>query len=215
MTLRPCRPVVDGRASSGPPTAPRRPGHDAGTDERDEVDVGDDPRLEAHGGAGRDVEAMAVCRRPIEGERRVGLGEVVVRADLDGTVARVLDPHRQHRTAGVDLDRVVGPGDLAGDHACAGHGIGSCERDELGAVGERRLDLDLGEHLGHTFHHVVAAEHVTPGLHQVGHAATVARRFEHPVGQHRHRLRIVEPQPPCPPPWATSAATCTSNRSCS
>ena len=49
--------------------------------------------------------------------------------------------------------------------------------DELGAVRERRLDLDLGEHLGHAFHHVVPAEHVAPGLHQVGHGAPVARPF--------------------------------------
>ena len=42
------------------------------------------------------------------------------------------------------------------------------QRDELGAVGERRLDLDLVEHLGDALHHVVAGEHVAAGLHQVG-----------------------------------------------
>ncbi len=67
------------------------------TDERDQVDVGDDPRLEAHRGAGGDVETMAVRGRPVERERRVGLGEVVVRADLDGSVAGVLDADGQHR----------------------------------------------------------------------------------------------------------------------
>ena len=61
------------------------------TDERDQIDVERDSGLEAHGGSGGHVEAMAACRLTVEGERRVGLGEVVVRSDLDRPVAGVLD----------------------------------------------------------------------------------------------------------------------------
>src|SRR5688572_16280673 len=47
--------------------------------------------LEADGGAGGDVEAVAAGLGAVEFERRVGLGEVVVRADLDRAVAGVGD----------------------------------------------------------------------------------------------------------------------------
>ena len=102
--------------SSGPPTAPRKPGIDPGADERDEFDVECDSRLEPDGGAGGHVQAMAAGRVAVEDERRVGLSEVIVRTDLDRPVATVLDAQPQHRSTGIDLDRVVRTGDLARDH---------------------------------------------------------------------------------------------------
>ena len=49
-------------------------------------------RLEAHGGAGRDVEAHAARLRARSNEqRRIGLEEMVVAADLDRPVAGVGD----------------------------------------------------------------------------------------------------------------------------
>src|SRR5690625_2147080 len=55
---------------------------------------------------------------------------------------------------------------------------GSCDRlrdgDQLGAVGKGRLDVDLLEHLGHPVQHVVAGEHLPPGVLQLGFGASVA-----------------------------------------
>ncbi len=71
------------------------------------------------------------------------------------------------------------------------------ERDELRAVGERRLHLHLGDQRSDAVQHVVGGEHVAAGLHQVGDAAAVAGRLEHPVGEHRDRLGMVEAQAAC------------------
>ena len=90
------------------------------------------------------------------------------------------------------------------------------EGDELGAVGEGRLDLDLVEHLGDALHHVVGVEHLAAGRHELGDGAAVAGRLEHPDGEQRDRLGVVEPQAACRGgSRATSAATWTSSRSCS
>ena len=110
--------------------------------------------------------------------------------------------------ADVELDRLVGPDDLTRNErsAPAGHGDRLVQRDELGAVGERRLDLDLGEHLGDALHHVVAGEHVPSVLHQIGDTPTVAGGFEHPGGEHRDRLGVVQPEPRARRASATPAA---------
>ena len=47
--------------------------------------------LEAHGGAGGDVEPHALCALAVELQRVVGLEEMIVAADLDRTVAGVGD----------------------------------------------------------------------------------------------------------------------------
>ena len=59
--------------------------------------------LEAHRGAGRDLQAHAARRVAVEAERSVGFGEVVVRADLDRPVAGVLTTGAV-AAAGVELD---------------------------------------------------------------------------------------------------------------
>ena len=46
--------------------------------------------------------------------------------------------------------------------------------DELGAVGEGRLDLDVVDHLGNSLHHLVAAKDMGARLHQLGDAAAIA-----------------------------------------
>ena len=87
----------------------------------------------------------------------VGLGEVVVRADLDRPVAGVgdLEGRRVARPALSSISpaaAMISPGIMRRSSADRlVHG------DELGAVGERRLDLDLGDHLGDALHHLVAA----------------------------------------------------------
>jgi hypothetical protein len=63
---------------------------------------------------------------------------------------------------------------------------------ELAAVRERRLDLHLRDELGHAFHHVLPREHVPPRGHQVRHRAPLSRPLDHPAGQQRDSLRLVE-----------------------
>src|SRR6476620_4091174 len=54
---------------------------------------------------------------------------------------------------------------------------GIVNRDELGAVRERGLDLDVVDHLGHPFHDVVAGEQRGSVAHQVRHCPAVACPF--------------------------------------
>src|SRR6185503_11688197 len=77
--------------------------------------------LEAHRGARRDVEPAAVGLLAVELERGVGLVKVVMRADLDRAVARVLHRERNRLPALVELDVARCGLDLAGNH-----GIGLC-----------------------------------------------------------------------------------------
>src|SRR5262250_2448489 len=73
--------------------------------------------------------------------------------------------------------------------------------DELGAVGERALDLNLFDHLRHSLHHVVATEDAEPGLHQLRHAPPVANALEDLRGDERERFRMIELEtaPAAPP----------------
>src|SRR5690606_23118656 len=84
------------------------------------------PGLEAHRGAGGDVEAKAARRRAVEFERGVGLGEVVVRADLDRAVAGVAHHQRARGAADGEFDVAVGDEEFSGDHRPAPHTIGLC-----------------------------------------------------------------------------------------
>jgi hypothetical protein len=45
------------------------------------------PRFEPHRGAGRDVEPHAAGFFPVELQRRIGLEEMIVRADLNRAIA--------------------------------------------------------------------------------------------------------------------------------
>src|SRR5947209_2720031 len=60
--------------------------------------------------------------------------------------------------------------------------------NELGPVGERGFDLDLGYHLGDAVLHLGAAQHPGAVLHQGGDAAAVARALHDEVRDQRHRL---------------------------
>src|SRR5256885_50403 len=64
--------------------------------------------------------------------------------------------------------------------------------DELGAVGKGALDLHLLEHLRHSLHHVVAAEDVEAGRHQVGDAPAVANPLQNFGGDQRQRFGVVQ-----------------------
>ena len=72
--------------------------------------------------------------------------------------------------------------------------------DELGAVGEGRLDLDVVDHRGDPVHHLVGGEHMRAGLHQFGDRAPVARPLDDEVGDQRDRLRVIELDAALEPP---------------
>src|SRR6476660_2771431 len=103
-----------------------QPGDDVAPGQLDQGDLAGYARLEPDRGAGRDVEPEAAGRRPVEGQRRVGLGEVVVRADLDGPVAGVLHGQRDPFPPRGQLDGPVRGDDLARDHR-----IGRCSVTSL------------------------------------------------------------------------------------
>src|SRR5581483_286376 len=77
--------------------------------------------LEAHRGAGGNVEPASAGDVAVELQGLVGLGEVVVGADLDRPVAGVGDRQRHGLAAGVDLDVAWSRDDLAGDHGLSPH----------------------------------------------------------------------------------------------
>src|SRR5690348_14033763 len=54
--------------------------------------------------------------------------------------------------------------------------------DELRAVGKRRLDLDVVDHLGDTRHHLIARQNLCAGLHQIGDSAAVAGALDDEIG---------------------------------
>src|SRR6266851_5599334 len=72
--------------------------------------IGDEPhlanlsRLEARRSPRRDIEPIAARQFAIEGERSIGLVEMIVGADLYRAVAGIGDGQDHRRSAGVDLD---------------------------------------------------------------------------------------------------------------
>src|SRR5438552_3676772 len=93
--------------------------HGALAGERDQGDVARLPGLEAHRGAGRDVEPHAARLLAVEPECRVGFEEVVVRADLDRPVAGVGHRQRHGLAAGVERDVAGFDEKLAGGHGAS------------------------------------------------------------------------------------------------
>src|SRR5207244_13408308 len=81
--------AIEGSRLLGP-----QAGNDAVSGQRHQRYLAGDARLEPHRRAGRDVQPIATGRGPVEGQRRVGRREVVVRSDLDRPVAGVLDGQR-------------------------------------------------------------------------------------------------------------------------
>src|SRR5262245_28021207 len=72
--------------------------------------------LEAHRGAGRNVETHAARLGAIEFQRRVGLEEMVVRAHLDRPIAGIRHRQRDGLAAGIELDLTITDEVFAGDH---------------------------------------------------------------------------------------------------
>jgi hypothetical protein len=72
--------------------------------------------LEAHGGTCRDIQPHAVGRLAVEGERLVGLEEMVVGADLHRAVARVSYSQRDGAAPDVQFDIAGGGSQFTWDH---------------------------------------------------------------------------------------------------
>ena len=64
--------------------------------------------------------------------------------------------------------------------------------DQLGAVGEGRLDLDVVDHRGDAVHHLVGGDDMRARLHQFGDRAPVARALDDEIGDQRDRFGMVE-----------------------
>src|SRR5215475_6303389 len=65
------------------------------------------PGLEAHRGAGRDVEPHAARLGAVKLQRRIGLEEMIVRAHLDRPVAGIRHRQGDGLAAGIELDLAV------------------------------------------------------------------------------------------------------------
>src|SRR6516165_356350 len=85
--------------------------------ERNKRDLARLPRFEAHRGAGGDIEPHAARFLAVELQRRIGLEEMVMRADLDRPVAGIGDAERHRLAALVELDLARLDEHFAGDHS--------------------------------------------------------------------------------------------------
>src|SRR5262245_41886122 len=74
------------------------------------------PGLEAHRGAGRDVEPHAARLGAVKLQRRIGLEEMIVRAHLDRPVAGIRHRQGDGLAAGIELDLAVLDEGFAGNH---------------------------------------------------------------------------------------------------
>ncbi len=75
-----------------------------------------DTGFEAHRRASGNIEAVAVSRGTVKAQRRVGLWEVHMTADLNRTVAGVDDLHLESLRTGIDRDIAVAVDDFTWDH---------------------------------------------------------------------------------------------------
>src|SRR3984893_5124326 len=71
---------------------------------------------------------------------------------------------------------------------------------KLGAVGKRRFDLDVVDHLGDPIHALRTGDDLRAGLHQFGHGAAVARALDDEIGNDRDGFRMVELDAALQPP---------------
>jgi hypothetical protein len=90
--------------------------HTALTGISDEPHLAALPRLEARRSPGWDVEAKTARLLAVKGECRIGLVEMIMRADLDRAIAGVGDNQGHSRAAGVDLDLTGRGDDFSRDH---------------------------------------------------------------------------------------------------
>src|ERR1700677_2625017 len=84
--------------------------------ERDQRHLAGLAGLEPHRGSGRDVEPHAARLLALELQRRIGLEEMIMAADLDRAVTRIGDRERHGLAVNVEYDVARFGDDFAGDH---------------------------------------------------------------------------------------------------
>ncbi|MBB3043425.1 hypothetical protein FHU40_003243 [Nocardioides soli] len=89
------------------------------------------------------------------------------------------------------------------------------DRDQLSAVRERCLYLDVAQQQRHVQQHLGSCQHVPAGLHQFPQTKTIPSLLDHPATQHRDSLRVIEPHPALKPSRATIPTTASSRFSVS
>ncbi len=112
-------------------------------------------RLEAHRRAGRNVQPEPAGHGTIKVQGRIGFKKMVVRADLDRPISGIGHGDLTGRPTDVQLQITLGNLNLAWNHD------GSLDNrlmngDQLGPVRKGGFHLDIGNHLRHPFHHLVA-----------------------------------------------------------
>ncbi len=177
-------------------------------------------RLEPHGGARRNVEALAISLGAVESQRRVGFDEMVMAADLNRPVAEIGHGECDGVAAGIQFQFAFQDDASAGFKVLfvgvgleQGHvrhrqktavqrqrqiaifrGNGMMHRDQLCAVGKCAFDLHLGDHGRHAGHDLVAAEQLAAQIHQFRHGSAVADEFEQLRGDQRHGFGMIQAQ---------------------
>jgi hypothetical protein len=156
-------------------------------------------RFKANGRAGGNVEAHAERRRSIGVQRLVHFEEMIVRADLNRTIAGIDHGERGARPASGKLDFAFCGENRAGLQRVGGGAGFRPDRlvhgDELGPVGKDALDLKDRQHGGDAGHHVAGGQDRRSERHQVGNAFALARALEDFVGDDGHSLGMVELKP--------------------
>ena len=116
------------------------------------------------------MQTHAARGNTVKHQRAVGLGKVVVRADLNRTIGAVL--HHQRRSAPTRVEVVVSDccNEFARDHdSLPFKDLFSDNRlvhgDQLGAVGKCGFDLDVRNHFGDAVHHVGTSQYVAAFAH--------------------------------------------------
>lgn len=118
--------------------------------------------------AGGNVQAPPVGCLAIELEGPVCLGEMIVGAHLDGTVAGVQYDDVDRVPSGVHHYRFR-PEDVFSWDQLLPLADGIVDGDQLGAVRESGFDLHVVDHLRDAFHDVLAGEQRDAVTHQLRH----------------------------------------------
>ena len=124
--------------------------------------------LKSHRGAGRNVKSHASRYFPVKCEGAIGFEEVIVTADLNGTIARVFNQHGSDATSNVRFNLFWFDEVFTWVHGLEFEQRGqkdlplrfSSDRivngDELSAVRKGSFDLHVMDHLGYAIHDVLA-----------------------------------------------------------
>src|SRR5262245_24925460 len=78
------------------------------------------------------------------------------------------------------------------------NGVVNC--DELGAVGECGLHVDLLDHVGDAVHELIASQYLRALRQELGNRPSIAGAFQNDVGDQRDALRMIQLEASCQAP---------------